>query len=139
MDQITRPTPSTSPLRMHALNSTTKVPGVSTNYDQQKITKEPNQRDAKVSPIRESLIQNTGQFILGQKNNASNSNMAVGSSNLNTNDLNNNGLKQHRERSEETRLQNGNNSLHNSESNLQEKDVLDDFIRPNISLIPYQQ
>ena len=65
--------------------------------------------------------------------------MAVGSSNLNTNDLQNISLKQQRERSEEPRLQNGNKSLHNSESNLQEKDVLDDFIRPNISLIPYQQ
>ena len=45
---------------MHALNSTTKVPGVSSNYEQAKIAKESNQRDAKVSPIRESLIQNTG-------------------------------------------------------------------------------
>ena len=44
--------------------------------------------------------------------------MAVGSSNLNTNDLQNISLKQQRERSEETRLQNGNKSLHNSESNL---------------------
>lgn len=65
--------------------------------------------------------------------------MAVGSSNVNNNDTINITLKGQRERSEDARLLHGNKSLHNSDSNLQEKDVLDDFIRPNISLIPHQQ
>ena len=88
-----------------------------------------------VSPIRESLIQNAGHFILGNKNNASNSNVGVGvgSTNLAGNDTSNLGGSYPRERSEERRTLNQCNQI-TSEMQRKEKDALDDFMRPNIPI-----
>ena len=92
----------------------------------------PNDRGDKkmISPIRESLIQNSAHFILGNKNNASNSNVGVGGTNLSsTNDTSI--LGGIRERSEERRPLNPANLL-SSEMTKKEKDVLDDFMSPSI-------
>ena len=98
----------------------------------------PNDRGDKkmISPIRESLIQNAGHFILGNKNNASNSNVGVGSTNMAANnDTSILGGSYPRERSEERRPINQVNIL-TSELNKKEKDALDDFMSPTI---PMQQ
>ena len=69
---------------MHAISSTTKNINGSAG---QLLANDKQDRRNMISPIRESLIQNAGHFILGQKNNASNSNVGVGSSNLANNDI----------------------------------------------------
>ena len=105
---------------------------VTNNNNSQRQLQMPNDRkDAKmISPIRESLIQNAGHFILGNQKNASNSNVGgVG------NDTSILGGSYPRERSEERRPL-GNGNLLGSDHHKKEKDALDDFLRPNI---PAQQ
>ena len=57
--------------------------------------------------------------------------MGVGNGALNNTDIPNLGGSHHRERSEERRPANGSGLL-NSDSNLKEKDALDNFMGPNI-------
>lgn len=68
MDQ-SRPTMSQSPLRMHSVQNS----GSQNNFSQKQLGTLPNQggqanargSNYGASPIRESLIKNTGAFILG--------------------------------------------------------------------------
>ena len=74
MDQQ-RPTLSQSPLRMHNTKNTS---GIGNNYSQKQLgtLAQMGNRgsDYKPSPIRESLIKNTGAFILGNPNSNANGN-----------------------------------------------------------------
>ena len=111
---------------------------VTNNNNSQRQLQMPNDRkDAKmISPIRESLIQNAGHFILGNQKNASNSNVGVGSTNITgNNDTSILGGSYPRERSEERRPLHQGNIL-TSELARKEKDALDAFMSPSI---PQQQ
>ena len=74
MDQ-NRPALSQSPLRMH----NNKNSGSSNNFSQKQLSALPNN---KASPIRESLIKNTGAFILGNGNQGTSQGASGGTTNV---------------------------------------------------------
>ena len=73
-----RPALSQSPLRMH----NNKNSGSSNNFSQKQLGALPSH---KASPIRESLIKNTGAFILGNGNQGTSQGASGGTTNAITN------------------------------------------------------